>query len=61
MPDEKQQSELQVTSTIEDYLEGILILSEEKGYAQVTELANLLQISKASVTEMVAKYSKEYK
>ena len=44
-----------ITATIEDYLERILILCEEKGYAQVTEIAKLLDISKASVTEMVNK------
>ncbi|MFW9922353.1 MAG: metal-dependent transcriptional regulator [Candidatus Thorarchaeota archaeon] len=47
-----------ITSTIEDYLEGILVLSEEKGFAQVTELAHLLEVSKASVTEMVSKMKK---
>jgi len=45
----------QITSTIEDYLEAILVLSETKGFAQVTEIANNLSISKASVTEMLAK------
>jgi len=47
--------EMVITSTIEDYLEGILFLSEEKGFAQVTEIAQMLEVSKASVTEMVSK------
>ena len=51
----EQDQELAITSTIEDYLEGILFLCEEKGYAQVTEIAKSLEVSKASVTEMVSK------
>ncbi len=47
--------DLVITSTIEDYLEGILILSEKDGHARVTEIASLLGISKASVTEMISK------
>jgi DtxR family Mn-dependent transcriptional regulator len=47
--------DLVITSTIEDYLERILILSEVDGHAHVTEIANLLGISKASVTEMISK------
>ncbi len=49
---------LTITSTIEDYLESILFISEEKGFAQVTEIANFLKVSKASVTEMVSKLKK---
>ncbi|MCE7744151.1 MAG: MarR family transcriptional regulator [Candidatus Heimdallarchaeota archaeon] len=44
-----------ITATIEDYLERILLLSEEEGHARVTEMAKLLGISKASVTEMITK------
>ena len=44
-----------ITSAIEDYLKQILVLSDTKGYAQVTEIANSLQVSKASVNEMVNK------
>lgn len=51
----KKELEMVITATIEDYLERILILSEEDGYARVTEIANLLGIRKASVTEMVSK------
>jgi len=47
-----------ITSTIEDYLESILFISEEKGVAQVTEIAKRLSISKASVTEMISKLKK---
>jgi DtxR family Mn-dependent transcriptional regulator len=51
----KKEDELAITATIEDYLERILLLSENDGHAHVTELANLLGISKASVTEMITK------
>ncbi|NPE08814.1 MAG: helix-turn-helix domain-containing protein [Asgard group archaeon] len=44
-----------ITATVEDYLERILLLSEDDGHAHVTEIANLLGISKASVTEMITK------
>ena len=49
---------LTLTATIEDYLESILFIGEEKGFAQVTEIANFLKVSKASVTEMVSKLKK---
>ena len=51
----KTKSNFTLTATIEDYLESILISSEKKGYAQVTEIAKALGVSKASVTEMVIK------
>lgn len=51
----KTDSVLTITSTIEDYLESILVLSENKGFAQVTEIAKSLGVSKASVTEMIIK------
>ncbi|MBN1328273.1 MAG: metal-dependent transcriptional regulator [Candidatus Heimdallarchaeota archaeon] len=44
-----------ITSTIEDYLESVLFQCEEKGFAKVTEIANDLNVSKASVTEMISK------
>jgi DtxR family Mn-dependent transcriptional regulator len=51
----KKEDEFVITATIEDYLERILILSQDDGHAHVTEIANLLGISKASVTEMISK------
>ena len=54
----KTDSNITITSTIEDYLESILFLSENKGYAQVTEIAKSLGVSKASVTEMIIKLKK---
>ncbi len=51
-------NKLIITATIEDYLESILVISEKKGFAQVTEIAHFLKVSKASVTEMVSKLKK---
>ena len=41
------------SSVVEDYLERILELINMKGYARVVDIAQRLQISKASVTNMV--------
>jgi len=40
---------------IEDYLEAILNISEEKGYARTKDIAQELKISSPSVTEMLRK------
>ncbi len=42
-----------VSSTKEDYLEQILDLIKEKGYARVVDMASRLNISQASVTSMI--------
>lgn len=41
------------TPSQEDYLEAIWVLTQEKGYARVTDLAERLQISPASASKMV--------
>lgn len=41
------------TPSQEDYLEAIWVLTEQKGYARVTDLAEVLKISPASVSKMV--------
>jgi len=41
------------SSTVEDYLERILDLINTKGYARVVDIAARLEISQASVTNMV--------
>jgi len=41
------------SSAVEDYLERILELIDSKGYARVVDIANSLNISQASVTNMV--------
>jgi Mn-dependent DtxR family transcriptional regulator len=47
------------SSTVEDYLERILELINMKGYARVVDIAQRLQISKASVTNMVQRLDAE--
>jgi Mn-dependent DtxR family transcriptional regulator len=41
--------------TVEDYLERIYELIEEKGYARVVDIASSLDIAQASVTRMIQK------
>lgn len=43
------------TQSVEDYLERIHELIEEKGYARVVDIASSLGIAQASVTRMVQK------
>lgn len=43
------------TQSVEDYLERIHALIEEKGYARVVDIASSLGIAQASVTRMVQK------
>ena len=47
------------SSTVEDYLERILELINMKGYARVVDIAQRLQISKASVSNMVQRLDAE--
>src|SRR6266436_9212113 len=47
------------SSTVEDYLERILGLINSKGYARVVDIAAALQISQASVTNMVQRLDAE--
>ena len=47
------------SSTVEDYLERILELINSKGYARVVDIAAALQISQASVTNMVQRLDSE--
>ncbi len=53
--------DLDPTTTVasEDYLEQILNLITEKGYARVIDIANNLQISQASVSNMVQRLANE--
>lgn len=43
------------TPTMEDYLERIYTLIEEKGYARVSDIAEALSVHPSSVTKMVQK------
>jgi Mn-dependent DtxR family transcriptional regulator len=47
------------SSAVEDYLERILELINRKGYARVVDIASALQISQASVTNMVQRLDAE--
>jgi DtxR family Mn-dependent transcriptional regulator len=51
----------EITSVVEDYLEAILMLSEEKGYTRVTELAEKLGKEKGTVSGMVKTKLKKLK
>jgi Mn-dependent DtxR family transcriptional regulator len=47
------------SSAVEDYLERILELIDTKGYARVVDIARSLEISQASVTNMVQRMDAE--
>lgn len=47
------------TPSMEDYIELIYKLIESKGYARVSDLAEVLQVHPSSVTKMVQKLDKD--
>lgn len=47
------------TPSMEDYLEQIYTLIEDKGYARVSDIAEALQVHPSSVTKMVQKLDQE--
>lgn len=47
------------TASREDYLRGLYILEEEKGRIKSIDLANYLNVSKPSVSEMVKELGRE--
>jgi Mn-dependent DtxR family transcriptional regulator len=47
------------SAAVEDYLERILELINRKGYARVVDIASALEISQASVTNMVQRLDAE--
>lgn len=47
------------TPSMEDYIEQIYLLIEEKGYARVSDIAEALSIHPSSVTKMVQKLDKD--
>lgn len=47
------------TPSMEDYLERIYQLMQEKGYARVVDIANLLNVQSPSVTRMIQKLADE--
>jgi len=55
----KIKSALGSSSAVEDYLERILELTNSKGYARVVDIAAALDISQASVTNMIQRLDAE--
>lgn len=47
------------TPSMEDYLERIYILIDEKGYARVSDIAEGLDVNRSSVTKMIQKLDKD--
>ncbi|MDP5275709.1 transcriptional regulator MntR [Chengkuizengella axinellae] len=47
------------TPSMEDYLERIYILIDEKGYARVSDIAEGLEVHPSSVTKMIQKLDKD--
>ncbi|MDO3409523.1 transcriptional regulator MntR [Saccharibacillus sp. CPCC 101409] len=47
------------TPSMEDYLERIYLLIEEKGYARVSDIAEGLEVHPSSVTKMIQKLDKD--
>ena len=47
------------TPSMEDYIEQIYLLIESKGYARVSDIANILSVHPSSVTKMVQRLDKD--
>lgn len=47
------------TPSMEDYLENIYKLIDQKGYARVSDIAEALDVHPSSVTKMVQKLDKD--
>jgi Mn-dependent DtxR family transcriptional regulator len=47
------------TPSMEDYIEQIFLLIEDKGYARVSDIAEALKVHPSSVTKMVQKLDKD--
>lgn len=47
------------TPSMEDYIEQIYLLIEDKGYARVSDIAEALDVHPSSVTKMVQKLDKD--
>lgn len=59
MPNKKPSQTAGTSTAVEDYLERILELINSKGYARVIDIAAALNISQASVTNMVQRLDAE--
>src|SRR5699024_10594849 len=47
------------TPSMEDYIEQIYLLIESKGYARVSDIANILSVHPSSVTKIVQRLDKD--
>ena len=50
---------MSLTSSMEDYLEAVLVLQQQKGYARCVDVAELLDVKKPSVSRAVKELSKK--
>lgn len=50
---------LSATPTMEDYIECIYLLIQQKGYARVSDISNALGVQRPAVTKMVQKLDQE--
>lgn len=48
-----------LTSSMEDYLEAVLVLQQQKGYVRCVDVAELLDVKKPSVSRSVKELSKK--
>ena len=48
-----------LTSSMEDYLEAVLVLQQQKGYARCVDVAEFLDVKKTSVSRAVKELSKK--
>lgn len=48
-----------LTSSMEDYLEAVLVLQQQKGYVRCVDVAELLDVKKSSVSRAVKELSKK--
>ena len=50
---------MSLTSSMEDYLETVLVLQQQKGYVRCVDVAELLDVKKPSVSRAVKELSKK--
>lgn len=50
---------MSLTSSMEDYLEAVLVLQQQKGYARCVDVAEFLDVKKPSVSRAVKELSKK--
>ncbi len=48
-----------LTSSMEDYLEAVLVIQQQKGYVRCVDVAELLDVKKPSVSRAVKELSKK--